>query len=130
MAELIANARTSAAKVKEVFDTEMTAAQVNAFINMASRLVTNELTGIGLNTDTLSDIELMLSCHFCALNDPRMKSENVAGEWSFTIQGQTGMHLNATFYGQQAKLFDTTGTLDRLGDNLKKASITVLKDVT
>jgi hypothetical protein len=122
--------RVEADSVQEVFETNLTDAQVSAFINMAHRFVDANLLDEGLAAGTLTDIELMLSCHFCALNDPRMKSENVAGEWSFTVQGMTGLSLDATFYGQNAKLLDPTGKLDELGANLKQASISALEDMT
>jgi len=130
MAELTAGARVNAERVKEIFDTEMTAAQINSFINVAHRFIDANLLSQGLAATTLEDIELFLSAHFCSLNDPRTKSENVAGEWSFTVQGETGMYLDATFYGQQAKLLDTTGTLDKIASNPKKATVTILQDVT
>lgn len=130
MADIAEGVRIEADSVQEVFNTNLTDAQVNAFINMAHRFVDANLLDEGLAAGTLVDIELMLSCHFCALNDPRMKSENVAGEWSFSVQGVTGISLDATFYGQQAKLLDPTGKLDELGSNLKQASITALEDMT
>ena len=130
MADLVDGARIEADSVQEVFNTVLTDDQVNAFINMAHRFVDANLLDEGLAAGTLVDIELMLACHFCALNDPRMKSENIAGEWSFTVQGTTGLSLDATFYGQQAKLLDPTGKLDELGSNLKQASITALEDMT
>ena len=130
MAEATTGIRVEAGDVREIFSTEMTADQINSFINMAHRFIDANLLSVGLAASTLVDIELLLSAHFCSLNDPRMKSENVAGEWSFTVQGETGMFLDATFYGQQAKLLDSTGTLDKIASNPKKASITVLQDVT
>ena len=136
MASLISTHRVDADNVKEIFTTLMTGAQINAFINMASRLVTNQIAGqvvLGTNDmlddDTLKDIELLLSAHFCALNDPRAESESIAGEYSYKSQGKTDMMLDATFYGQQAKLLDVTGTLDRLGETRRKATIQVLSDV-
>ena len=130
MANIIDTARVSVDDVRDVFDTTLTDEQLHAFINMASRLVDANLVGEGLSDEILFDIELLLAAHFSALRDPRMQSENIAGEWSFKTQGETKMQLDATFYGQQAKLLDTTGTLDRIGANLKKARLTVLEDVT
>ena len=136
MASLISTARVNAEDVKEIFDTLMTDPQINAFINMASRLVTNQIQGqeiLGssstISNATLKDIELLLSAHFCSLNDPRAETEDWAGEYRFKVQGKTDMMLDATFYGQQAKLLDTTGTLDRLGETRRKATLTILTDV-
>ncbi len=129
MADLITTTRIKVEDLRDIFETTLTDDQLNAFINMASRLVDANLVGEGLSDEILFDIELLLSAHFSALRDPRMQSENIAGEWSFKVQGETKMQLDSTFYGQQAKLLDTTGTLDRIGANLKKARITVLEDV-
>lgn len=122
--------RVDVSGVKAAFDTDLADNEIELFIVDANLFVTEELVGKGLSDGRLAAIEKYLACHFCALKDPRLESENIAGEWSFKVQGKTAMHLDATFYGQQAKLLDTTGTLDELGANPKKATLTILKDVS
>lgn len=122
-------ARTTVDDIKDVFDTTLSDTQLTAFMNDANLFVTEELVGLGMSNDRLEAIEKYLACHFASLRDVRTSQENIASEWSFTVQGKTGMHLDATFYGQQAKLLDSTGTLDKLGENLKKVRLTILEDV-
>lgn len=129
MTDISSDARVTATEVREIFDTDLVDEDLNQFINMANRFVTAVLATAGLAAATLTDIELLISAHFAALKDPRTSQEGL-GEWSFTGQGTTAMNLDATFYGQQAKLLDTTGTLDEIAANKQKATITVLKDVT
>ena len=129
MADLVSGARVTAANVAEIFNTTLTTAQLNQWINIAHEVIEANLLGQGLTAKTLIHIELMLSSHFAAMDDPRMKSENIGGDWSFTVQGQTGYGLDATFYGQQVKILDTSGILDKMGETSKNASVTILKDV-
>lgn len=122
-------ARTTLDAIKDIYDTSLTDSQLMAFMNDANLFVTEELVGLGMSAARLEAIEKYLAAHFASLRDVRTERESIGGEWSFTVQGETGMNLDATFYGQQAKLLDTTGTLDKLGANLKRASINVLTDV-
>lgn len=128
MALLDEDTRIDASEVKEVFSTSMTDAQVNAFINAAHQIVVDTLASAGLSEAALTQIELFLSAHLCSLYDPRMERESVAGEYSYGVQGKTGMALDATFYGQMAKMFDTSGLLSSQAASLKAASITVLSE--
>ena len=98
------------------------------FIATATLVVTEELADQGLSDDRLTQIELYLAAHFAALNDPRMESEEIGGEYKSKVQGKTEMNLDATFYGQTAKLLDTSGTLAQLGAGLKKARLTVISE--
>lgn len=123
MSDLASGVRTSVQLVEEIFDTEMTNDELHTAINIANRFVTANLGSTGLAAATLTDIETFLAAHFASLKDPRAKSENIAGEYSYTVQGETGKNLDATYYGQMAKMLDTTGTLDTIAANLKKATI-------
>jgi len=58
----------------------------------------------------LEIIERWLSAHFYALSDPLYSSRSTDGA-SGSFQGQTGMGLDSTTYGQTAKRLDTTGFL-------------------
>lgn len=114
MATLISTARTTFAEVSEIIQTSLTEAQVNAFINSASRLVTTVLADAGLASDVLEDIEMWLAAHLLSTRDQRAQNESL-GSYSVTYQGSTGLGLDATFYGQQVKLLDTSGLLANVG---------------
>lgn len=114
MATLISTARTTYAEVSEIIQTTLTEAQVNAFINSASRLVSATLATAGLASDVLEDIEMWLAAHLLSTRDMRAQQESL-GSYSVTYQGSTGLGLDATFYGQQVKLLDTSGLLANLG---------------
>jgi hypothetical protein len=109
--------RVTATEVKEIISTTLSDSIVNTFINAANYTVT-ELIG---NNSDLSDnqkkeIERWLAAHLIACaREPQPQSEGV-GEARISYQGKTAMGLQATLYGQQAMLLDTTGTLsERLG---------------
>ena len=125
MADLDPEARVDADDVKEIFETDLTDAQVNAFINTAHLLVEEELGNQGLSEGRLTEIEKYLSAHFAALRDQRLESETT-GEHSWRAQGKTDMGLDATIYGQQARILDTSGTLANASIPKQLASIEVL----
>lgn len=115
MATIDPDARVSADDVKEIIETSLTDSQINAFINTAHHHVQDNLLNKGLSASKLTQIELWLSAHFLAIRDQRVESEGVAGEWQARYQGKTGMGFEATTYGQQALMLDTTGTLASSG---------------
>lgn len=115
--------RCTAAEVKEIIDTDLTEEQVSPFITAANLTITDILGTSGLSSDQLKEIERWLSAHFVAVRDPRISAEKTA-DASATYQGKTAMGLDSTFYGQQAKMLDTTGVLANIGK--KKASMNVL----
>ena len=86
------------------------------FINTANLIVTNYCVGYGYDDDQLKDIELWLSAHFLAIRYPALsiKSENVDGVQA-SYYGVAGKMLESTIYGQQAKIIDVKGTLNKLG---------------
>ena len=66
-----------------------------------------------LSDDLLTQIEVQLAAHFYAVQrDPQYQSESTSGA-SGSFQGQTGLSLQATHYGQTAMLFDVTGVLTK-----------------
>jgi len=119
---------TDADAVREILDTSLTDAQINAFLNTAYR-ITRPLHGHlaecgGVNAEC--DIIKYLAAHFIqALSDGgAVKSESIAGEWSVTYRGTDGMGLNSTMYGQTVLLMDCSGELAKLGK--RKISIYVV----
>ena len=102
--------RVTATEVKEIFDTTLSDAQLDTFILAANLVVTEKLSTSGLSTAMLKEIERWLSAHLAAIRD-QMPSQEKIGDASVRYQGETGMGLRFTSYGQQVMLLDTTGTL-------------------
>lgn len=125
-------ARTSPTAVQEIIDTDLTDTQINAFITAANLLVTNQLASKGLGNAMLAEIERWLAAHLLATRDQRVQSESVdgAGGYSVTFQGRTDMGLDATIYGQQVKILDTSGTLASMGLRQVRLNVISLDDVT
>lgn len=114
--------RTDVTTVKLIIATTLSDAQITAFIGTANLVVTSNLADKGLSDATLTDIETWLSAHLLSMRDQRVIGRSI-GDVSFQYQGQTGLGLDATIYGQQVKLLDSSGTLASLGK--RRASLTV-----
>jgi hypothetical protein len=103
--------RTTATAVKVILDTDLTDAQITAFITTANALVDDQLLNKGLSSTILTEIEKWLAAHLASIRDQRVSRESIGDEYSATYQGKTDMGLEATLYGQTALALDTTGTL-------------------
>ena len=114
MAELQSGTRVKASDVAEIIHHSLDDAQVHWFINMANTMVDNNLSGVGLDTATLTQIEALLSAHFLTLHSPRAASDSPNEGYSITYQGETGKGLESSIYGQNALALDHTGTLAQL----------------
>lgn len=119
------SARTTAALVRLIIDTSLSDDQVNTFIAPANLLVTAHCADKGMSAELLAEIERWLAAHFLSVRDQRVAARSI-GDVSFTYQGETGLGLDATSYGQQVKLLDTSGRLASAG--LKQASVTVFTE--
>lgn len=108
----------SAAGVLAILDSEtaMDAATVAPFLTAANRIVTDRLTGHGIATATLEQIENWLAAHLIAMSDrePGLDEEQI-GEARNKRSGKTATGLDATRYGQMAKALDPTGRLGQIG---------------
>lgn len=120
---LVATARVTAADVQTIIDTNLTTAQINAFINAANAIIQDNLLDAGLGTTTLAQIELWLAAHLLAIRDQRERSVTISDGKVDYHQPQFGLGLDATMYGQQVKLLDWSGRLAALGQ--KRAVIEV-----
>ncbi|MDE8535464.1 hypothetical protein PZC41_14240, partial [Staphylococcus aureus] len=99
--------------MKQIFDTDLTAAELLPFIRTANVMVTQHLSA--LPAPILHEIELYLSAHYATVIDPRAKQEKIGNEYAVTYQGETGMGFQATHYGQIALSLDTSNILATLG---------------
>jgi hypothetical protein len=117
-------ARVTDAEVKKILDTSI---DTTPFIATATLLVDEELATSGMSEARLAQVELYLAAHFACAKDPRVTQEKV-GDGSNTYQvTKGGIGLNATAYGEQATMLDTSG---RLADLVKpQAKIETLSTV-
>lgn len=111
--------RVTDSEVFEIIDTSLT--NIDPFINSASLIVDGYLLSKGLSDEILKQIELYIAAHLLSLKDPRTKSVGV-DVLSESYQGQWGLGLNGTSYGQTAILLDSSGTLGALTKNGKSTT--------
>ena len=100
--------------VKEIFETDLTAAQLAPFCTSANLIVTDKLSG-SLDSEQCIEIARWFAAHLAASTLDRMADNEKIGEASIKYSGVTGKGLDATMYGQQVKLLDTSGILANLG---------------
>lgn len=107
-------ARTDAAAIGLVIELDPDISLVGV-IRTANVMVNNLLScatanGIAIDSDTLTEIETWLAAHLYAHQDPQYsekRTEKAMGKF----QGQTGMGLESTMWGQTALLLDPSGCL-------------------
>lgn len=118
-------ARTDSATVGKVIEVDPTlTAAVTQAIAAATVIVDRVYTratakGVTLSTDELLQIETYLAAHYYALRDPQYISK-ATDDASATFQGQTGMGLDSTFWGQMAKTLDVSGCLQEQANGIKR----------
>lgn len=121
--------------VREIIDTALADAQINNYINAAYYAtipLTGELDECG-GTAAHCEIIKWLAAHLMSVREGQAKSESVAGEWSISYRGADGLGLDASLYGQQAKMLDCSGILAESGlkvATLDVASVGQTEDVT
>ena len=115
--------RTDAEAINGVFDSSLSKTQLETWAEVASDLVDEVAAANGSVADErLRRIETQLAAHFASSQDQRI-SETDRQSVSVSYQGETGMDLDGTKYGQTAKLLDSTNTLENA--NKPTASLTV-----
>ena len=118
-------ALTTVSRVKQILDTELTDENIEAYIGSAHVMLNSAFVGVSINSDLRLELETWVTAHMIASTREQQLSEASAGSAKAKFQGQTGLGLNSTFYGQVAKNMDTTGTLLRLDGKI--ASLTSIK---
>jgi hypothetical protein len=109
-------ARVTADEVRILFDdSELTDPVVEAFIEGATELVTEILTGSGLSAALLKEIERWIAAHMIATTLNRLAIKEGAGGASITYTGKYDRNLSSSPYGQTAMVLDTTGRMAALG---------------
>ena len=107
-------ARTNPDAVKEIIPTSLTTSQISAYIDISNTIVTNNVT-CGLGADVLEEIERWLAAHLISITQERQAKKEKVGEAEITYQGEYGVGLKSTTYGQTALMLDTCGGLANLG---------------
>ena len=116
-------ARTTAAEVQQIIDTEVSTTIIDVMITPAKLVVTSELGG-ELSSALLTEIEKWLAAHLIKMSWEKDKESVKIGE-AEEKYAKLGLNLDGSTYGQTVKLLDTTGKLANLGK--KEASITAVE---
>ncbi len=121
-------ARTTPDEVREIYDTDKTDEQIEVWINIASEIVTDNLSDCGYTDAQLEEIERQLTAHLMTdTYTPTKKSEKL-GEASVTYAASFGSGLTSTSYGKTLRILDTCGVLGSLGKSrIKLRAITSFK---
>ena len=114
-------ARVTDADVKQILDTDVS---TTPFILSANLLVDQWLLDKGLSEALLTEIERWVAAHLTCMLDPRETAKAMGDSRVNFEAGRLGMGLQATRYGQQVLLLDTTGTLAAQG--LRRTTFQVL----
>lgn len=121
--------RTTADEVASVIDASCEI-DLRPFI-VAANILTDRVSscatekGYSLSSEELRTIEQYLAAHFYGLRDGQYQSKSTERA-SATFQGKTGLGLDLTWWGQTAKMFDTSGCLSSFGSSGTVASLTWL----
>ena len=96
-------------------------------IRIATTFVDQHLVPKNLSDDMLYALELLLAAHYLCLLDPRENEMELGTqEARVKFEGEFGMGLDFTRYGQQAKALDPTGVIASLGK--PNASLIVMSE--
>lgn len=113
-------ARVSLQDVKNIMDTSLDNSEIFPMINQANRIVTRQLSGEGMTSDQLSDIEMWLAAHLIAITKERQAESEQLQDARVQYQGNFGQALRSTTYGQMVITLDESGKLQRSTKNKVK----------
>lgn len=99
-----------------------TTKDLSGFLTTANMIVNTQLLDKGLDSSVIREITIYLTAHFATVGlekgGLRRKRLGEADE-SYKTPGDFDIGFAATLYGQQAMLFDTSGTLAGMAANNK-----------
>lgn len=116
--------RVTQEDVRELIETD-TELNLAPFIDTATALtdyVSGQDTLSVLTTALLKEIEKYLAAHFYEHRD-QMYSSKKTGDANAKFQGEWGMGLDSSKWGQTAKMLDITGTLTALSKGVKRVGL-------
>ena len=105
--------RTDSETVKNIIDTSLENDAIVPFIELASRMVDDKLTGQGMSDDKLKDIETWLTAHLIAITKERQARSEKVGDITFEFTDIESTGLRSTTYGQMAVMLDDSGALEK-----------------
>lgn len=122
-------ARVTESEVAAIYPGDCELTDFTTFIQTATLVVTEELGSSGLSKDRLTQIELYLAAHLTVISLEkggltRQKIGDSEDFYQLWTNLSTG--FNATRFGQQAVMLDTTGTLQAIGSGKLKAQFRVV----
>ena len=103
-------ARVAPSDVTAIFSTSIGNTALTVHITSAHLIIEQYIGTAGWDEDLATELERWLAAHLACTQDPQIKNERI-GDASQTFEGQFGLGLDLTRYGQQVKILDTTGTL-------------------
>jgi len=113
---------SNAQDVCDIIDTSLTHPQIEAMLLTSENLIATHIDPLADSRVTLvvrDTIKVWLAAHFISVADKRVKEESADGIRT-VFEGKTEMGLDATIYGQQAKMIDPTGMLSKIGRTDRK----------
>jgi len=123
--------RVTVGEVRDIISTSEENDKVQACIDTANVLVTEKLgSSTSISTAHKKKIEQWLAAHFVACSIERQTSTERIGETQAQFMGQSGKGLEATTYGQQVKVLDTTGAFSNLGKRKARVDTIEAFDMT
>ena len=109
-------ARVTSKDVTDIIDTRLSNSNINIYIDVANRLVTDILgSDTTLSDAQKADIEKFFAAHLIASTKERQASEKEVREASIKYTGNYGEGLKLTSYGQMVEMLDTTGKMSDIG---------------
>lgn len=119
--------RTDTNKVKGIIEVpaNLTDSMIQAFIDDATLIVTEELTSAGMTDARLELIERYLAAHYVTILTERggLTSSEVDGSKDTYSTFKDGAGLTMTRYGQMAIGFDTSGKLKAMAHSAKAKAL-------
>ena len=126
MADLIAGARVLPDDVRDVIETVLVDAELNACINTANLLIGSKPRMLtDLSSDVLTQIELWLAAHFVSVREPRIVEETIDNT-RLRYEQPKASGLIASSYGQVAIALDTTLSLSETAPATRRATLHAL----
>lgn len=119
--------RTTIQLVKDIMATALTETQIQAIIKQANEMVTRTLSGEGLTSELLIDIETWLTAHLIAIGKERQVLTEKVGDIWLSYQKNPGGFFQSTTFGQMVLFLDTSGKFQTA--TKQKTSIIAIKQI-
>lgn len=108
--------RTTNVDVLTIMNSSLTGTQVDGFITIANRMVTDNLAGeSSFGDDELAEIEKWLTAHLISITKERQVRAETVGDVRVEFTGKFGDGLKMTTYGQMVLVLDSSGILASMG---------------